>query len=76
MKLLRDTIKHDIVYINGMINNYENMIAFYERQKEKLGEWEYLDERIHKLYGEMAEYLVAREDAKDQIRYSANIESG
>jgi len=66
MSLLRDNIKHDMFYINGMISNYERMIEFYERQKEKLGEWEYLDERIHKLYGEMAEYLVAREDAKDQ----------
>lgn len=60
--LLRDKIdKNDIESINISIAAYEKMLDFYDRYTEKHGQYDYVDEQVHKLNGIMAEYLVARD---------------
>ena len=61
--LLRDHIDEtDITKINSQIAAYQNMINFYEKYLET-DKYEYVEERLKKLYGQQAEYLIARESA-------------
>ena len=61
--LLRKNIdKTDITEINSEIAAYQNMINYYEQYLET-DRYEYVQERLNKLYSKQAEYLIARESA-------------
>lgn len=61
--LLRDQIdSKDITKINSEIAAYQSMINYYE-QYLKTENYKYVEERLKKLYGQQAEYLIARESA-------------
>ena len=61
--LLRDQIDStDITKINFQIAAYQNMINYYEQYLET-DKYDYVEERLKKLYGQQAEYLIARDSA-------------
>ena len=67
--LLRYTL--DITKVNEIninIEAYQRVINDYEDYIEKNGEYDYVKERIEYLNSILAEYLVAREFAKEQAR--------
>lgn len=67
--LLRYTIDiSKIDHINAYIEAHQRMIDWYEEWKERNGPYEYIDERIKSLNGQLAEYLIAREFAKEGVR--------
>ncbi len=47
--------------INQYITAYERMVQFYNDYINREGPYEYIDERIHYIYNELSEYLIARE---------------
>lgn len=62
MPLLRDTVDvKDVRKINAHIEAYQEMIKFYQTYIEERGKYDYIDERIQYLYGQLAEYLIAKE---------------
>lgn len=40
---------------------YERTVEVYQRYLEKHGDYDYVHERINYLYGELSEYLIAKE---------------
>jgi len=67
--LLRYTIDiSKIDKINAQIEAHQRMIAWYEEWKERNDPYDYIDERIEDLNGQLAEYLIAREFAKEGVR--------
>jgi hypothetical protein len=62
--------------INAQIEAYEKMLDWYHQWKEKNGEYDYIDERISNLNNEMAEYMIAREFAKEGARTYGDEENG
>lgn len=67
--LLRYTIDiSKIDHINAQIEAHQRMINWYEDWKERNDPYEYVDERIESLNGQLAEYLIAREFAKEGVR--------
>lgn len=62
MTLKRNTYSDlSIEEININIIVYERMVDFYQRYLEKHGDYDYVHERIHYLYSELSEYLIAKE---------------
>jgi hypothetical protein len=57
-----------IDHINAQIEVIQRMINWYEDWKERNDPYEYVDERIATLNGQLAEYLIAREFAKEGVR--------
>lgn len=53
--------KMPIEDINIAITVHERMIAWYQDYIERKGEYDYVDAQINKLYGSLAEYLIARD---------------
>ena len=53
--------KLSIAEINANITAHQIMIDFYEDYRKRKGHYIYVDERLQKLYGKQAEYLIARE---------------
>lgn len=47
--------------INMNIIVYERTVEVYQRYLEKHGDYDYVHERINYLYGELSEYLIAKE---------------
>lgn len=67
--LLRYTIDiSKINHINSQIEAYQRMIDWYEDWKVRNEPYEYVDELIVYLKGKLAEYLIAREFAKEGVR--------
>ena len=54
--------------INAHIEAHQRMIAWYEEWIELNEHWDYIDERIGFLNGQLAEYLIASEFAKEGVR--------
>ena len=70
-RLLRDKIeKHNINSINASIEAYTNMISFYEEYIEKHSNSEYIEERVHYLNSQLAEYMIAREISVEEKPYT------
>lgn len=68
MTLLRDKINtSDIDKINIEIEAYQKMISFYEEYLKDI-EYPYAQQRLEKLYSQVAEYLIAREIAVEQSK--------
>lgn len=59
-----------IDHINAQIEAYQRIINWYEDWKERNDLYEYVDERIEDLNGQLAEYLIAREFAKEGVQKS------
>lgn len=67
--LLRYTIDiSKINLINAEIEAHQKMIKWYEEWKERNDPYEYIEDRIAVLNGQLAEYLIAREFAKEGVR--------
>lgn len=67
--LLRYTVDiSNVDKINIQIEAYQKMIGFYEMWIEKHGQYEYVTERLSDLNNTLAEYLIAREFAKEGCR--------
>ncbi len=47
--------------INIEIGALQQIIDFYEDYLERKGPYEYVSERLMKLYGQLSEYMIARE---------------
>lgn len=47
--------------INAQIEAYQRMLDWYEGWKDRNDPYEYIEERIEDLNGQLAEYLIARE---------------
>ncbi len=65
----------DLKAINDSIEIHQRMIAWYEDYLEREGEYEYVQERINYLNKDLAEYLIAREFAKEGARTYGEDES-
>jgi hypothetical protein len=66
--MLRDEIdKSNIQNINIEIEAHQKIIAFYEEYLEKQ-DYDYVQERLIKLYSTVAEYLIAREIAEAEAK--------
>lgn len=64
--LLRHTLDiSDVNNINMNIEAYQRMIGFYTEYQEKNGVFDYVEERIGNLNAILAEYMIAREFAKE-----------
>ena len=64
--LLRYTIDiSKIDQINAHIEAHQRMISWYEGWKERNEPYDYIEERINDLNNQLAEYLIAREFAKE-----------
>ena len=64
--LLRHTLDiSDVNRININIEAYQRIIDFYTEYQEKHGVFEYAEERIDNLNAILAEYMIAREFAKE-----------
>lgn len=59
-----------IDHINAQIEAYQRIINWYEDWKERNDHYEYVDERIEDLNGQLAEYLIAREFAMEGVQNS------
>ncbi len=59
-----------IDHINAQIEAYQRIINWYEDWKERNDLYEYVDERIGDLNGQLAEYLIAREFAMEGVQKS------
>ena len=67
--LLRYTIDiSKIDQINAYIEAHQRMISWYEDWKERNEPYDYIEERINDLNNQLAEYLIAREFAKEGCR--------
>lgn len=68
MTLLRDEINtSDIDKINIEIEACQKMISFYEEYLRDI-EYAYAQQRLDKLYSQVAEYLIAREVAVERSK--------
>ena len=68
MQLLRDEINtSDIDKINIEIEACQKMISFYEEYLRDI-EYPYAQQRLEKLYSQVAEYLIAREIAVERSK--------
>lgn len=54
--------------INAQIEAYQKMLSWYEGWKDRNEPYEYIEERIEDLNGQLAEYLIARELATESVR--------
>jgi len=56
-----DIAKLPIIEITAQIAGIQRMVDFYIDYIERKGEYSYVNERLNYLYGQMAEYMIARE---------------
>jgi hypothetical protein len=66
----------DLNQINIEIEIHERMVKWYEDYLEREGPYEYIQERIDYLNGNLCEYLIAREFAKEGARTYGDEENG
>ena len=62
-----DMAKLPINEITTQITALQRMVDYYTDYIERKGEYSYVEERLNYLYGQMAEYMIARELHIDAI---------
>ena len=62
-----DISKLPIEEITAQITAIQRMVDYYTDYIARKGEYSYVEERLNYLYGQMAEYMIARELHIDNI---------